>query len=142
LQKPIPRVELGLALQRRGLAHSAIDVSDGLLADIGHIAECSALDIEIAIAQLPGLPEKVDAGLSRVCQLAGGDDYELAFSASPKKRRELSDLSVELDLPLWRIGRAVEAARVSGEVRLIGERGEPVKFERKGFDHFAQDQDQ
>jgi thiamine-monophosphate kinase len=121
------------------LAHSAIDVSDGLLADIGHIAECSALDIEIAIAQLPALPEKVNAELAWTCQLAGGDDYELVFSASPNKRRELSDLSVELDLPLWRIGRVVEG---SGEVRLIGERGEPVRFERKGFDHFAQNQDQ
>jgi thiamine-monophosphate kinase len=137
LQKPVPRVELGMALQRRGLAHSAIDVSDGLLADIGHIAERSALDVEIAVAQLPGLPENVASGLARTCQLTGGDDYELAFSASPEKRGELTALVNELDLPLWRIGRIVDAAKGPGEVRLIGERGEPVAVDRKGFDHFA-----
>jgi thiamine-monophosphate kinase len=142
LQKPMPRVELGMALQ--GLAHAAVDVSDGLLADVGHIAERSALDVEIVIAQLPDLPEKVDtevAGLARTCQLAGGDDYELAFSASPEKRDELAALSAELDLPLWRIGRAIEAAGDTGEVRLIGERGEPVAVGRKGFDHFGSTQD-
>jgi thiamine-monophosphate kinase len=141
LQKPMPRVELGMALQGRGLAHAAVDVSDGLLADVGHIAERSSLDLEIVIAQLPGLPEKVDAELARTCQLAGGDDYELAFSAAPEKRGELAALSLELDLPLWRIGRVIETTGGMGEVRLIGERGEPVAVGRKGFDHFARDQD-
>ena len=138
LQNPVPRVELGLALRQRKLARSAIDVSDGLLADLGHIAERSALDAEIFVARLPDLPEKADAGLARRCQLAGGDDYELAFSAAPEKRDELSALSADLDLPLWRIGGFVEG---QGEVRLIGEQGAPVAFGYKGFDHFAQDQD-
>ncbi|MDR2787080.1 MAG: thiamine-phosphate kinase, partial [Candidatus Accumulibacter sp.] len=93
LQRPVPRVELGMALRRRRLAHSAIDVSDGLLADIGHIAARSALDAEIFAARLPALPEEVDGGLARRCQLAGGDDYELAFSAAPEKREELAGLS-------------------------------------------------
>ncbi|MDR3298624.1 MAG: thiamine-phosphate kinase [Candidatus Accumulibacter sp.] len=138
LQRPVPRVELGLALRRRALARSAIDVSDGLLADIGHIAERSACAAEIFIAQLPDLPENVDAELARQCQLTGGDDYELAFSAAPKEREPLSVLSSELDLPLWRIGRIVEAEG-TGKVRLIGERGEPITVNRKGFDHFDQD---
>ena len=141
LQQPLPRVELGLALQRRALARSAIDVSDGLLADLGHICERSTLDAEIFVAQLPDLPENVDAGLARQCQLAGGDDYELVFSAAPEKRGELSGLSAELDLPLWRIGRLAAAAG-RGEIRLTGERGEPLAVGRKGFDHFGQDQDQ
>jgi thiamine-monophosphate kinase len=141
LQKPVPRVELGMALQQRVLAHSAIDVSDGLLADIGHIAERSMRDAEIFVAQLPDLPEKVDVDLARVCQLAGGDDYELAFSAAPEKRGELFALATELDLPLWRIGRIVNALG-RGEVRLIDERGEPLTVGWKGFDHFAQDQKQ
>jgi thiamine-monophosphate kinase len=136
LQKPIPRVELGMALQQRGLAHSAIDVSDGLLADIGHIAECSMLNVEIFVAQLPDLPEKMDVELARQCQLAGGDDYELAFSSAPEKRAELSALANELNLPLWRIGRFVNALG-RGEIRLIDERGEPVMVGPKGFDHFA-----
>jgi thiamine-monophosphate kinase len=125
---------LGLALQRRGLAHSAIDVSDGLLADIGHIAERSGRDAEIFIAQLPDLPEGLDVKLARQCQLAGGDDYELAFSSAPEMRGELSALTTELDLPLWRIGRIVEGR---GEIRLIDERGEPVTVGPKGFDHFG-----
>ena len=141
LQQPLPRVELGLALQRRALARSAIDVSDGLLADLGHICERSTLDAEIFVAQLPELPAGVDAALARQCQLAGGDDYELVFSAAPEQRDELSALSAELELPLWRIGRLVAAAG-RGAVRLIGERGEPVAVGRKGFDHFGQDQDQ
>jgi thiamine-monophosphate kinase len=140
LQKPLPRVELGLALRQRKLAHAAIDVSDGLLADLGHIAEASALDAEIFAARLPDLPRDVDPGLARQCQLAGGDDYELAFSAAPEKRGELSALAAGLDLPLWRIGR-FGAAAGRGEVRLIDGRGEPLKVARKGFDHFAQDQD-
>ncbi|MDR2787252.1 MAG: thiamine-phosphate kinase, partial [Candidatus Accumulibacter sp.] len=69
-----------------------------------------------------------------------GDDYELAFSAAPEKREELAGLSVELDLPLWRVG-GFAGAGGRGEIRLIGERGEPMAVNRKGFDHFAQDQD-
>ena len=141
LQQPLPRVELGLALRERALARSAIDVSDGLLADLGHICERSTLDAETFVAQLPDLPENVDAGLARQCQLAGGDDYELVFSAAPEKRGELSGLSAELDLPLWRIGRLAAAAG-RGEVRLTDERGEAVAVGRKGFDHFGQDQNQ
>lgn len=140
LQKPTPRVELGLALQQRGLAHSAIDVSDGLLADLGHIAERSAGDAEIFVAQLPAVPRGVEAGLARQCQLAGGDDYELAFSAAPEKRQELAALAAALDLPLWRIGRIVKSAG-RGEVRLIGEDGQPLTVRGKGFDHFGQDSD-
>lgn len=138
LQKPTPRVELGLALQQCGLARSAIDVSDGLLADLGHIAECSVVDAELFTAQLPSMPEGVDTALARQCQLAGGDDYELVFSAAPEKRQDLSALAAELDLPLWRIGHLVAAAG-RGEVRLIGEDGRALPVGRKGFDHFGQD---
>lgn len=138
LQKPLPRVELGLALQRRRLAHSAIDISDGLLADIGHIAECSRLDIEILLEQLPVLPAGVDAALARECQLAGGDDYELAFTAAPEKRMEMAALAVELDLPLWRIGQVVAG---HGEVRLLDGQGVMRPLGRKGFDHFGRDEE-
>lgn len=141
LQKPLPRVELGLALRERRLAHAAIDVSDGLLADLGHIAERSRVDAEVFVAQLPQLPQGVDAALARRCQLAGGDDYELAFAAAPENRVKLAALAAELDLPLWRIGRIV-VADGKGEVRLIGEDGRPLPVARKGFDHFGQDQNQ
>ena len=140
LQRPLPRVELGLALRQGGLAHTAIDVSDGLLADVGHIAERSHCAIEVLAAQLPRLPAGADPALARDCQLAGGDDYELAFTAAPEKRTELAALAARLELPLWRIGRVVaddDVADAAGTVRLLDEEGQPVALRRKGFDHFG-----
>ncbi|MEI7611470.1 MAG: thiamine-phosphate kinase [Betaproteobacteria bacterium] len=136
LEKPLPRVELGLALRVGGLAHSAIDVSDGLLADVGHLAERSKLDVEVYETQLPCLPSGVAPDVARQAQLAGGDDYELAFSAPVAKRHELAALAAELDLPLWRIGRFVEGSSPN-EVRLLDENGAILPITRKGFDHFG-----
>lgn len=134
LQRPLPRVELGLVLRERKLAHSAIDISDGLLADLGHIAERSQLDAEVFLGQLPCLPVGADPKLARQCQLAGGDDYELIFSAAPEKRAEIAALAAELDLALWRIGQIVAG---SGEVRLLDADGQTVPVSDKGFDHFG-----
>ena len=139
LQRPLPRVDLGLCLRESGLANSAIDVSDGLLADVGHIAERSQLDIEVFEAQLPCLRQGVTPALARECQLAGGDDYELAFTAPVERRIELAALAARLDLPLWRIGRTVAG---NGSVRLLDADGQPVTLKHKGFDHFGQDQGQ
>ena len=139
LQKPTPRIELGLALLERDLAHAAIDVSDGLLADLGHIAERSGLDAEVFEAQLPFLPPGVEPELARNAQIAGGDDYELVFVASPDKRHELAGLATELDLPLWRIGHIRRILAGTGEARLLDADGELVSTTQKGFDHFGQD---
>jgi thiamine-monophosphate kinase len=136
LQQPQPRVELGLALRERHLAHAAIDVSDGLLADLGHILERSALAAEISTAQLPALPAGVTPGLARECQMAGGDDYELLFSAAPDKRHALAELAAQLDLPLWRIGRVM--AGVAGRLNLLDENGAAQPITYKGYDHFGQ----
>ena len=136
LQKPLPRVALGIALREQKLAHSAVDVSDGLLADLGHIVERSGVNAEVFVAQLPGLPQNVDSLLARQCQFSGGDDYELVFTAAVDKRTMLSMLANELNLPLWRVGRIVTADSW-GEVRLIGENGQPMSIGRKGFDHFG-----
>ena len=134
LQRPLPRVDLGLALQNGGLANSAIDVSDGLLADLGHILNRSGVAAEVFGTQLPYLPPGADPVLARQCQLAGGDDYELAFSAAPAKRLELAELAARLDLPLWRFGRIITGA--AGTLSLLDENGEPLPLDRKGFDHF------
>ena len=136
LQKPAPRVELGLALLERKLAHAAIDVSDGLLADLGHIATRSHMDAEVFEAQLPYLPAGVDPTSARKAQIAGGDDYELVFVTAPDKRHHLAGLAIELDLPLWRIGRILAG---SGAVRLLDADGTVVNTTQKGFDHFGQD---
>jgi thiamine-monophosphate kinase len=134
LQRPLPRIELGQALQTKELANSAIDVSDGLLADVGHIAERSKVTAEVFATQLPRLPGGVDAALARQAQLAGGDDYELIFSASPDKRYAIAELAAQLDLPLWRIGRISEG---NGTVRLLDDNGHDTPLTYKGFDHFG-----
>lgn len=136
LQQPTPRVELGLALQQRQLASAAIDVSDGLLADLGHIAERSSVDAELFEPLLPRLPIGADPQLARHCQLAGGDDYELVFTAPADKRHQLAELAAQLELPLWRIGRIVAGG---GEVRLLDEGGNALPLTGKGYDHFGQD---
>jgi len=133
LQQPLARVELGIRL--RELAHAAIDVSDGLLADLGHLVERSQVAAEIFLARLPPLPSGMEPLLARRCQLAGGDDYELLFTAAAGRRHQLAALASELDLPLWRCGRIV--ATPVGEVSVLDERGMAVEFVDRGFDHFA-----
>ncbi len=126
LHRPQPRVALGLAL--RGLASSAIDVSDGLLADLGHILDESKVSANLCIPNLPA------TGIERDCLLAGGDDYELVFTAPAARRGEVEALVGRLELPLTRIG-SIEGA-VPPRLTLVDGRGVPVDIERRGYDHF------
>lgn len=139
LQRPLPRVELGLALRTRSLASAAIDVSDGLLADLGHIAERSVVLAEVFSTQLPCLPSGADPALARKAQLAGGDDYELVFTAPIAARTDLASLAIELDLPLWRIGRISEVSSGTPAAVLLDENEQVVGVIDKGFDHFGQE---
>ncbi|MDP2880532.1 MAG: thiamine-phosphate kinase [Azonexus sp.] len=139
LEKPRPRVALGLALN--GIASAAIDVSDGLLADLGHIAERSGCAAAVKLVQLPHLPkgESYDADLRRIaleCQLTGGDDYELCFTAPGTQSLTIAKIAATLELPLWCIGEMV--AGPTGEVTVLDPDGKPVDFGRKGYDHFGQ----
>lgn len=135
LARPLPRVALGLALG--GLASAAIDISDGLLADIGHILECSKLAADIEYARLPraALDACPDEALARSCLLAGGDDYELAFTAPPAQREKISALVRTLQLPLTMVGRA--RAGAAGEIALLDAQGRAMPIGRRGYDHFA-----
>lgn len=139
LEKPRPRVALGLALN--GIASSAIDVSDGLLADLGHIAERSGCAASVKLVQLPHLPkgESYDADLRRIaleCQLTGGDDYELCFTAPGTQSLAIAKIAAQLELPLWNIGEMV--AGPTGDVTVLDPDGKPVEFGSKGYDHFGQ----
>ena len=132
LNEPEPRVELGERL--RGLAHAAIDVSDGLAADLGHILERSRVGAVIEYARIPRnafFGEFPD--LEKDCVLSGGDDYELAFTAAQSRRGAIEALAAELGLPLARIGSIQP-----GEPKLsvLDARGQPMSW-RPGFDHFA-----
>lgn len=138
LEKPRPRVMLGLALT--GIATAAIDVSDGLLADLGHIAERSGCAAAVQLVQLPHLPrgESYDADLRRIaleCQLSGGDDYELCFTAPGSQHLAIGRIAAELELPLWCIGDIVEGS--AGTVTVFDPDGKPVEFERQGYEHFG-----
>jgi thiamine-monophosphate kinase len=135
LNAPEPRVKLGLAL--RGLARSAIDVSDGLLADLGHIAKASGAAAELRWEDIPrarAIAECPDRALARDCLLAGGDDYELVFTAPRSRRRQIEAAAKGAAVRVTRIG-----AMIPGRpgVRLRDARGGTVLIRRAGFDHFA-----
>ena len=134
LHQPQPRVELGIAL--RGIAHSAIDVSDGLLADLGHILERSQQGAEIYLEQILTRHVGLNPDLHDVlqhCVLAGGDDYELCFTAPVVNRSEIEKISSKLALPLTRIGK-INAG--TGCAVLAADGGQ-IKIEGTGYDHFA-----
>lgn len=134
LQRPLPRTALGLGL--RGLASAAIDVSDGLLADLGHILEASDVGAELEFERLPWLQvDGVAPSVLQDCVLAGGDDYELAFTAPAARRAAIEALGTATRLALTRIGSIVPRERDS--IRLRDAQGNAVAFHRTGYDHFA-----
>lgn len=114
LARPTPRVALGRALV--GLAHAAVDVSDGLIADLGHICARSGLGAQLDATALPlsdalrGLFADADA---RQCALRGGDDYELCFTAAPARRDALAALAAQLQLRLTCIGTITDGQGVA-----------------------------
>jgi thiamine-monophosphate kinase len=125
---PRPRLTLGEAL--RGLAHAAIDISDGLLADLGHIVETSKLGAEIRVDLLP--LSIVDPPGARDAALSGGDDYELLFTTPPRHRTAIGELAATLALPLTRIGE-IQAAP---GIRARDATGAEVRSGRTGWQHF------
>jgi thiamine-monophosphate kinase len=132
LHRPEPRVELGERL--RGLARAAIDISDGLAGDLGHILERSQVGAVVEYATLPKpaafarFPQ-----LERDCVLSGGDDYELLFTAAQSQRPDIEALARELKIPLTRIG-AIQAG--AAKLQVLDSAGKPMAY-RAGFDHFA-----
>ncbi len=135
LHWPQPRVELGLAL--RGLASAMLDVSDGLLGDLGHILERAGTGAIVELDALPlalPLAACADEALVRRCVLAGGDDYELLFTAAPAHRPAIEAIGARLALPLTRIGAMTAAA---GEILLRAGDGDLSRPMFSGYDHFA-----
>jgi thiamine-monophosphate kinase len=133
LHQPQPRVALGLAL--RGIANSAIDISDGLLADLGHILDASRLAARLDFSALPissVLRGHLQQPLGKQCALSGGDDYELCFTAPGARHAELLGIAAQLKLPLTCIGRIV-----AGLGCLVHDAaGDPLNVEANGYDHF------
>lgn len=129
-RRPQPRLGLGRSL--RGLAHAAIDVSDGLLADLGHILEASQVGAEVWSDELPLSPAGRDLEGARDAALAGGDDYELLFTAPAERRGAVEAIARKLTLPLTRIGRI--AAQLG--LRLRDAQDRPVVVGGTGWRHF------
>lgn len=134
LHNPKPRVALGQGLL--GVAHAAIDISDGLLADLGHILSASKLGAEIDFVNLPAsdtLTRLLGDEVALKCLLAGGDDYELCFTAARERRDDIVELGQDLEIALTRIG----LVGYGHGARVLDESGKEIKLGRTGFDHFA-----
>jgi thiamine-monophosphate kinase len=133
LHLPQPRVAMGIAL--RGIATAAIDISDGLLADLGHILELSKVGAEIHFERLPlhqVMQRHIQLDVVQNCVLAGGDDYELCFTAPAARHAEIIALAQQLDLPLTCIGRITPEAGAR-----VLKQGQEMTVAARGFDHFA-----
>ena len=141
LERPTPRVALGLAL--RGIASSAMDVSDGLLGDFGHILKASSVgasirtDETIKLIAAGAFPSSArgqfEQKLLQQCTLAGGDDYELLFTAPPQHQAAVAAAAAQSQTAVTCIGQ-VEAAP---GLRLVDAQGMPVENRFASFDHFA-----
>jgi thiamine-monophosphate kinase len=137
MECPTPRVELGQAL--RGVANAAIDVSDGLLGDLGHLLKRSGVGAQIDTAWVQGSaavtsdmmslpwPRRLD------CVLAGGDDYELLFTAPVLHRERIHALASDLEVPVTRIGRIT----AESGLRVLDPQGQPINRRFASFDHFS-----
>ena len=134
LHAPTPRVKLGQKLL--GIAHSAIDISDGFLADLGHILEMSGVGATIRVAKLP-VSEQMRGYLRDAVAynavLAGGDDYELCFTAAAKHQDAIASLGRRLKLPLSCIGEITRQP----DLVVLDANNHPLTLKEKGFDHFA-----
>jgi thiamine-monophosphate kinase len=131
---PEPRVALGLAL--RGIAHAAMDVSDGLVADLGHICTASGVAAVIEAARVPLSPAAraaVAADPARLeTALAGGDDYELLFTVAPADTARAAAAAKTAGVAASEIGRIEAGAGVI----VIGRDGRPMTFGQGGYRHF------
>lgn len=134
LDRPTPRIAAGLALA--GIAHACIDVSDGLLADIGHVCRASRVGAQIEVDALPAsaaLHASFDLATRRELQAAGGDDYELCFTAAKHARLAVQEAMNACDVPATRIGRITAEA---GNVLLRDAASAEWSPRRAGYVHF------
>jgi thiamine-monophosphate kinase len=132
--RPEARIALGLLLAKNRLATAMIDVSDGLLQDLGHVCKASGIGAVIAEERLPlssayrAVAEKGETGTA----LNGGEDYELLFCGRPRDRTDIEKLSQHAGVAITRIGTCVQAKGIV----VVGKAGRPVRVRVLGHDHF------
>lgn len=134
LNRPEPRIAAGAAL--RGLANACIDVSDGLLADLGHVCAASGVGAELDFEALPipaALAAAFDPAACRELALAGGDDYELCFTVAGAREPKMRAALAHAGCHATRLGRIVAGSRV----RVLDACGNEIEISRTGWEHFA-----
>ncbi|MDQ5911525.1 MAG: Thiamine-monophosphate kinase [Pseudomonadota bacterium] len=134
LERPEPRITQGLAL--RGIASAAIDISDGLAQDLGHILECSGVGARLDVERLPlspALAASLDREAAWRTALVSGDDYELCFTVSPDRAALLTAVAAAWDCRCTGIGV------ITGEpgLQLCRADGSTFPLEQSGYDHFG-----
>ena len=134
---PAPRCDLGQRLAEAGLAHAMIDISDGLLADLGHICEQSGCGAEVTLSQLPlSTPFKAYAagqpGVPWHLAISGGEDYELCFTAPRCNHAAIQKISKTAGIPLTVVGKVTD----SGQVKTTLPDGTIFKPSASGYTHF------
>jgi len=141
LHEPIPRIELGIAL--RGFVSAGIDISDGLLGDLRHILKASDVSAEIWLDLLPVscILQEQQNHIRRQCAAAGGDDYELCFTAPQCHRSRIQEISHDLDIPLTRIGQLIKNKSIAPNMILLDQDDQVLDTELtnsllQSFDHF------
>jgi thiamine-monophosphate kinase len=138
LERPEPRIALGLAL--RGIAHAALDVSDGLAGDLLHILERSSVCASVEVDAVPrsAALRRLAPDVQQRCTLAGGDDYELCFTAPAAARAAVEAAAHKASVPVTRIGtiRAMDAATDRPAIVWRNAAGAPLTVTLQGFDHF------
>ena len=135
MHMPTPRIALGRLLAERGLAHAALDISDGLIGDLGHILAASNVGATLDANALPAGPVLATQpqALRRRFTVAGGDDYELCFTAPAQQRDAILAAGVACDTPVTRVG-TIDA--LPG-LRWVDAHGAALDLGLRGWDHFT-----
>lgn len=136
MEAPTPRIALGQSL--RGVAHAMVDISDGLLGDLGHLLKASHVGAEIEWSLASPLMQTralwdCPPELAMTCVLSGGDDYELVFCAPPSAADQVHQAALACQTPVTRIGRIT----ASPTLVVLDPSGQPVAGQFRSFDHFA-----
>lgn len=135
MHTPVPRVELGVLLAEQGIAHAAIDISDGLIGDLGHILKLSQVGATLDVDALPAgaILATRETALRRAYTAAGGDDYELCFTAPVSARAAVIAAAGSVATPVTRVG-SIDA---DGGLKLVDAGGAALDLKLASFDHFT-----
>lgn len=131
LLRPNARVDLGVKLLP--YANSALDISDGLVQDLNHILHSSKVGAEIYLSQIPTLPELEIFANYHQWILAGGDDYELVFTANPCNAQKIKQISKQTNIPVYKIGKINH----TNNLKIIKQDGSLLELAHQGFDHYG-----